>query len=443
MFRGLLMVTSKFRTVIATAALVLAGATACSTSDQSGSASGGAETRGTITWLSFPFPPGGADVRKQLVAAFEKANPGITIKLVNAPTNTDTLRSMLTTQISGGARSPDVYAGDVVWPAQFGEAGLALPLSGRLPSSFWKQFTPELVKSMTYKGKVMAAPFMSDEAFLYYRKDLLAKAHLPAPTTWEQLQTEAARLQARHLVKYGYIGQASSYEGLTCDWTELMADAGGQVLDASQKHAAINSPQSLHALQFMRGLISSGVAPQSMTSFEEPQAEQLFTSGQVAFMRNWEFAYVDANSASSQVAGKVGISTLPSFAGRPGAGNSTFGGWGLYVNPHTKHLGPDLTFIKWMTGAQAQQIIATKAGNIPTNAGVLSSPAVRGSSPVFTIASRYKLVARPATVPNYSQVSQAIYANINAALAGTTSPQAALQTAASQINSALSKGGGL
>jgi multiple sugar transport system substrate-binding protein len=38
----------------------------------------------------------------------------------------------------------------------------------------------------------------------------------------------------------------------------------------------------------------------------------------------------------------------------------------------------------------------------------------------------------------YPQISQAIYKNVNDALAGRTSPQAALKKADSQINNALS-----
>ncbi|MFI2184461.1 ABC transporter substrate-binding protein [Streptomyces sioyaensis] len=421
--------------------LVLTGTSACSSG--SSDASSTASEKGKITWLSSPLGPAGTDARRALVAAFEKAHPGISVKLVNSPTSTDTTRSTLTTQISGGASTPDVYNGDVVWPAQFGKAGLALPLTGRLPAGFWNRFTPGLTKSMTYQGKVMAAPFFTDQAFLYYRKDLLAKAHLPVPTTWEQVQKTAAKLQAKHLVKYGYVGQGASYEGLTCDWTELMTDAGGRALDASQKHAAIDSPQSLRALTYLRGLITSGVAPKAMTSFQEPQAEQLFTGGQAAFMRNWAYAYADANSKDSQVSDKVGVTTLPAFADRPGSGRSTIGGWNLYINPHSQHVGADLTFIKWMTDTQAQRILATKAGMLPTNAKVLKDQGVQSANPVLSVAARNKLAARPSGVPNYPQVSQAIYANINAALAGSASPKAALKTAASQINGALSQGGGL
>jgi multiple sugar transport system substrate-binding protein len=55
-----------------------------------------------------------------------------------------------------------------------------------------------------------------------------------------------------------------------------------------------------------------------------------------------------------------------------------------------------------------------------------------------------RLVPRPAGTPNYPALSTAIYTNINAALAGSVSPAAALKAAQSQAQAALtSPAGGL
>ena len=61
-----------------------------------------------------------ADLRKVLIADFEKAYPNIKVNLQTAPTDTDTNRADLVTTISGGATTPDVFMGDVIWPGQFG-----------------------------------------------------------------------------------------------------------------------------------------------------------------------------------------------------------------------------------------------------------------------------------------------------------------------------------
>jgi multiple sugar transport system substrate-binding protein len=427
---------------IAAATALLTTAAACSSGGGKSSApSATGPAKGTITWYANQFGPTGADVRKTLITAFEKANPGITVKLQQAPSDTDAIRSAVTTQISGGSSSFDVYNGDVIWPAQFGKAKLALPLDSYFPASYWKTFSPGLVDSLTYQNQKMAAPLFTDNAFLFYRKDLLQKAHLPVPTTWEQLKSEAQQLQKSGAAKYGFAGQWASYEGLSCDWTEFAADAGGRSVSADGKKSTIDSPATTKALTFMRGMISSGVAPSAITSFQEQQSETLFTQGQVAFLRNWTYAYADANSPSSQVNGKVGIATLPTFQGQQSPGYSATGGWNLYINPHSKHIAADVAFIKWMTGADAQKILANQGGELPTVASVLADPSVQAENPAYPIAAKNKLQARPSNAAAYAQVSQGIYSNINAALSGSASPQSALAAANKAIGSALNNSG--
>ena len=73
-------------------------------------------------------------------------------------TDTDTNRATLATTISGGSATPDVFMGDVIWPAQFGAHELALPLSNYLPASYFAQFAPGLIQGATYKGKVYGSP---------------------------------------------------------------------------------------------------------------------------------------------------------------------------------------------------------------------------------------------------------------------------------------------
>ncbi len=390
----------------------------------------------TIEWMAGNIAGNG--LKKTLVAQFEKAYPNIKVKIIPSPTNTDTTRAVLTTQISGGSKVPDVFLGDVIWPGQFAAQHLALPLSNYLPKSFFSRFAPGLVAGASYQGKVYGAPFFQDSGFLYYRKDLLARAHLPVPTTWQQLKQEALTLQHRHLVKYGFVWQGASYEGLTCDWMEYLTDAGGQVFNAKGQ-PVMDSPAAVKALSFMRSLITSGVTPGAVTGFQEPQAMTVFNNGQAAFLRNWDYAYSNSQTkGQSRVIGKVGVVPLPTFAPNKGTGYACIGGWDFYINPHSQHMQADLTFIKWMTGNKAQYILATKASEIPTNAAIQHNAEVRKLNPVMRIVSQTHLVARPSQTPYYAKVSQAIYSNLNAALAGQVSVQKALQTANNQLKSATS-----
>jgi multiple sugar transport system substrate-binding protein len=415
-----------------------------SSSSSGGSAkASGSATSGNITWWASPITTSSPDPRTVLINAFEKAYPKIHVSLQSAPTDTDTNRASLITTISGGAKTPDVYMGDVIWPAQFGKAGLAVPLSKYLPTSYWNTFASGLVSGATYNGQVYGAPFFEDQGFLYYRKDLLAKEHLAVPKTWQQLESEAAQLKNKGLVKYGYVWQGASYEGLTCNFMEYLGSAGGTALNSSDTKATLDSAAGNQAATFMRSLITSGASPSAVTTFQEAQAMSAFATGQAAFLRNWDYGWSYAQTASSpsSVVGKVGVSPLPSFSGQPSPGTSNIGGWNLYINPHSKNVAADLTFIKWMTGTAAQTTLATQFSEIPTVQSVRTSPSVVSKNPVLATVPKTRLIPRPAGTPQYAKVSQAIYTNINSMLSGSTSPSAALKTAANQINSSVSSNG--
>ncbi len=406
------------------------------------SASGNA-TSGTITWSASPINTSGKDVRQVLISDFEKQYPNIKVNLISAPTNTDTNRATLATQISGGSATPDVFMGDVIWPAQFGSKQLAVPLSDYLPQSYWSQFAPGLVQGATYKGKVYGSPLFEDQGFLFYRKDLLDKQHLTVPQTWEQLESDAQQLQKAGLVKYGFVWQGASYEGLTCNYMEYLTDAGGTATNSDYTKASLDSAAAVKATTFMRSLITSGVTPSAVTTMQEPQAMSTFAAGQAAFLRNWDYAWSTSQVPStSKVVGKVGVSPLPTFQGQTYPGYSNIGGWNMYINPHSKNVAVDLTFIKFLASDQAQKDLAVVSSSIPTTNSVRNSPDVIKLNPVLAIVSKTKLVPRPAGTPNYPQLSTAIYTNVNAALAGSTSPSSAMSSAQSQANTALSSGAG-
>jgi multiple sugar transport system substrate-binding protein len=428
---------------------------ACSSSSSTSSSTGtstpaggtstapGNATSGSISWSASPINTSGKDVRQVLLSDFKKQYPNIHVTLISAPTNTDTNRATLATQISGGSSTPDVFMGDVIWPAQFGSKQLAVPLSNYLPQSYWSQFAPGLVQGATYKGKVYGSPLFEDQGFLYYRKDLLQKEGMSVPQTWEQLQSDAQKLVKAGLVKYGFVWQGASYEGLTCNFMEYLTDAGGRATNTDYTKAEFNSAASTKAVTFMRSLITSGVSPAAVTTMQEPQAMSTFDSGQAAFLRNWDYAWATSQVPGTPTVGKVGVSPLPTFAGQSYPGYSNIGGWNMYINPHSKNVAADLTFIKWLASDQAQKDLAVVSSSIPTTTSVRNSPDVIKLNPVLAIVSKTKLVPRPAGTPHYPQLSTAIYTNVNAALAGSTSPSSAVGSAQSQATSALSSAGGL
>ncbi|HNZ39291.1 MAG TPA: extracellular solute-binding protein [Candidatus Latescibacteria bacterium] len=152
-------------------------------------------------------PLNSTNIWPDLVDAFNESQTEIEVKLTVGPTNVDTVRGTLSTQIGSGSSTPDVYEGDITWPAQFAEAGLAVNLTDVFPESFWNRFSPGSIEFAEYKGESYSVPSWTEAAFLYYRKDLLEQAGLPVPETWEELMETAQQIQGSGAVKTGYPGK--------------------------------------------------------------------------------------------------------------------------------------------------------------------------------------------------------------------------------------------
>ena len=163
---GRLAVTSATTALLLAASLVACG---------DGSGDGNDDDSGTVTltWYATAIDQNQFDYRQLLIDEFQDAYPAIKIDLVSPQVdNTDAIRDELREMLPGDA-APDVYLGDVIWPAEFAEAGLARPLDGDFDAAFWDRFPPELSSPMRYQDKTYAVPFFATQAILYYRKDLM------------------------------------------------------------------------------------------------------------------------------------------------------------------------------------------------------------------------------------------------------------------------------
>ncbi|WP_163527856.1 ABC transporter substrate-binding protein [Halobacillus ihumii] len=363
---------------------------------------------GTIVWSCGNI--GGGGLRKELIDRFEEKYSDVNVVLQETPATTNGAQSYYTMTIGGQNPEPDVYCGDSNWPAQFGEAGLALDLSTIMPESFWERFPKKLVDAASYKGGIYGAPLYDNIGYLYYRKDLLKKANIPVPETWEELKRAASHLQEAGLVDYGFVWQGASYEGLTTNFLEYLHAAGGEVFN-DQGEVHINTEETEKALSFMKSLISSNASPQAVTTFHEDESMSTFSAGSAAFLRNWSYAYRQAqNPSTSQISNKVGVTKIPSFEN--GKHNATRSGWNVFINPHTKNLEASLAFMDSLTSKKAQRLMLVKYGILPTNVEVQSNPQLIKEYELLDIYHDVVKTPRPKT-PKYNALSEAIYVNTN------------------------------
>ncbi len=425
--------------VVGTVAAVLALA-ACGGSGSTDEAGDDAGGDVELNWYAFNLNTSTA--MADIVAAFEEANPGITVTLETAPPNVDTVRGTLTTKITGGSATPDVYTADIVWTEQFAAANLAADLTDLISAEGREQTRPELLEAGMSDGQLYCVPFVADVGIMYYRTDLLDAAGLPYPETWEELVTTAQKLQADGSVEYGLVWRGAPYEGLSMFWTEMIADAGGSSVSADYSTSEIDSPAGKKALDFLLSTIATGITPQAVSTFQETEAMNVFNEGNAAFMASNAYVWGTTQDPEvSKVVGKVAMAPMPTFDGQQAPGYSATGGSTLCLNPNSEHPDEAVKLIEFMTGPEAQSILATTGQVIPTATAVQSDPEVAAQNPPVAVLPELNIVNRPAGTSDYASLSQAIYQNLNAAISGTMSSEEALRAAAEEIDRILSGGG--
>jgi multiple sugar transport system substrate-binding protein len=352
------------------------------------------------------------------------AASGLKAKLLEFPESADEQRNQFIQREQAKSPECDVFLSDVIWTAEFAQQKWLLDMSDYV-SSRQSEFIPSTLETIHYNSKYYGVPQATDSAFMYYRSDKVSSV----PQTWQQLYSEAKS-------KGGIVYQGASYEGLTCDYLEIAFAAGGQVLSPDGKKSAIDSPENLKALQFMVGGVKSGAAPKAVTTYMEEQSRRSFESGKPAFMRNWPYAYALGNQKGSKTKGKFKVAPFPTFEGGGKAG--ILGGHNLVISAYSKNPKGAVKLIDFLTSAPIETMYAAKYSIAPVLNATYDDASVQKALPFAAELKQAITQAKSRPVsPVYSQISQAIYQNVNKALAGQMSPQDALKTADASINKAL------
>jgi len=176
---------------------------------------------------------------------------------------------------------------------------------------------------------------------IYYRKDLLEKAGLAVPTTFDGW-LEAIKAVHNPDEVYGVALRGNGYQITTPYSAFLEAYCGTWVKDGK---ADINSPEAMKAWEMYGEWAKYG--PPGIVTFDWQVPAQQFAQGKI-------FVFLDINlftptledPAQSTVAGKVGFAPVPEG---PCGQKPFIGGWGYSINPFSKNKGAAWYFIQWAT----------------------------------------------------------------------------------------------
>lgn len=384
--------------------------------------------KATITfWNAYNVTdPENQTLLNKVIPAFQKKYPNITVKSQNIPYNS--LLQKLIATVAGGA-GPDVVRTDIIWMPQLAKIGALVPTDD-IVGQRKGEFYPGPMATCFYKGKYYGLPLDTNTRVIFYDKTLLSQAGFSQPpTTSDEFQTMAVKIAALNKSFYGY-----AESGLD-PWNILpwIWSFGGAVTnsDYTKARGYINSPQSVSALEYLVGLYKNRSLAPNLLGGSSYSPDDEFGKGHVGFIL--EGPWVPPTMKQTYPSLQYGMAPMP--AGPDGSSASVVGGEDIAVMSSSKNIDAAKSFMQFMTSEEAQ-VMMGEVGQMP----VLSSLATDSRMPTYFSAFAQQLkTAKPRPVtPNYTRIESILTDAFNSAFRGKATSQAALDSAAQQIEPLLS-----
>ncbi len=358
----------------------------------------------------------------------------------------------------------DIAAGKISWCVGSNHTSFApqypslyTDLSKLIPKEEIDKFVPANIKASTVAGKLVMLPRAQfDVSALYYQKsnytdDSKKKAFkdkygydLAPPKTWKEV-TDQSIFFANPPNFYG-TQFAGKEEAINGRFYEMVVAEGGDYLDASGK-PAFNSDAGVRALNWFVNLYKAKAVPAGTTNYLWDDLGQGFASGTVALNLDWPgWATFFNDPKSSKVAGNVGIIVQP--AGSSGKHTGWSGAHGLSVTEDCAHKDAAASLVWWLTNDDSQKIEAAN-GSLPTRTAVwdwdiaqaASDPYKKEVLSTFQEAAKYAFPV-PRT-PQWIEISNVVYPELQAAILGDKTSKQALDSAADKATKILQDAGKL
>ncbi|MDX9959493.1 MAG: extracellular solute-binding protein, partial [Spirochaetia bacterium] len=235
---------------------------------------------------------------------------------------------------------------------------------------------PSALEASLRDGRPYSLPVLLETSILAYNKSIFATYGVEVPRTVGDLETVARTIYQGSGGRIAGITMRGRDMSATSQWVDFLHSFGGDWLDQAG-NAAIDSPQSIAALQFY-GRLLRDYGPRDATRIGWYESVSLFMRGEAAMIYDanlFRTHYEDREH--STVYDNLGYAVIP--AG-PAGQVPHVSHWGLAIDPRSRHKEAAWLFIQWAT-AREQSLSAHLAGIPSARESVWKHPMFTDSDP--------------------------------------------------------------
>ncbi len=244
-----------------------------------GGAAGGGEDGAKVTLTLWQYygdrqEPTGAPLY-EFIDRYERVDQDVEVEVRFIPFE-DFNRTLLQSAAAGDL--PDIALINAFDTAAMAEAGVIQDLSERVDE--WGEadaYFDTGWRTTQVDGKTYGIPHVADAYAVYYNTEMLDRAGLQPPQTWDEMSSTAGHLATSDRSGLALSGIEGA-EGATGLSIRMLA-AGGDVAEP-------NSPAGIEALDQFRDMTQSGAISEGFLTWTEEDAKNQFAQEQAAMMIN-------------------------------------------------------------------------------------------------------------------------------------------------------------
>jgi multiple sugar transport system substrate-binding protein len=400
------------RAALASALAIPLALTACG----GGGSGGGSSSGGTPTLRVLDYyndDPGKTVWQKALEACAQQAGAKISRESVPGAT---LIQKVL--QQASSRTLPDVLMLDNPDLQQIAQTGALAPLDtfGLNANGYAKG----VVDASTYQGKLYGLQPITNTIGLFYNKDMLAKAGVTPPQTWDQLRTAAKKLTSGSIYGLAFAANAT-YEG-SWQFLPFMWSNGGDEKD-------IATPQTEQALQLWVDLMNKDKSvSKSALNWTQGDVNDQFRARKAAMMVNgpWNFPVLDADKSLHYAVVKIPAPTTGKPIVAPLGGET----WTVPQTRDKDKQAKAAKIVACLNTDQNELGLGQQNQTIPTKTALLAKFASSNPNMKGFVDQIPNARARTGELgPDWPKAATKIYTAYQAALTGQAPPLQALQQA--------------
>lgn len=379
------------------------------------------------------------DLLQKVKPEFEKANPGVTVKLEPIEAEEDQYYTKLALMNGSKSTAPDVIYEDTFQVMSDAAAGYLLPIDDYVKKwSDWDQFQDAAKQAgLGVDGKTYGVSMGTDTRGIYFNKQIFAKAGLPTdwqPKSWDDILAAARTVKAKvpGVIPLNiYAGKAGG-EQTTMQGFEMLdyGTGDGKGLHDGDKWLT-GSQGFVDSLNFYKTVYGEKLGPSLDVALDasvgSKVSTELFPKGKLAMGidGSWQpGGWIAGDNKWPGWEKTMGYAAMPTQDGGGAGTTSMSGGWLLSVGAHTQHPQTAFDFVSTALNKDNSLTYDTTNSQIAVRKDVAADPEYLSYNPSFKFFSG--LVAtthfRPAT-PDYSQISSNIQVAVESVATGQASPE--------------------